>query len=170
MTRLRKSDPEALRQEYVYADPPISITELADRHGLARSGVADKARIGHWFKDREEFRNKVTTDVTAALAEKWAEFQVANYERLMKVAADYLDTYQKELAEGTIKVNTRDMLGIAAMMRTFLSDMTKQPLDSGTTVIGPDGEEFSGTDAEARSVIEEVKRLMAGGKPDDAAE
>jgi hypothetical protein len=158
-----------LRHEYIYADPPISITELADKHGLARSGVADKARIGEWYKARQEFRNKVSDRVTEALAEKWSEFQVANYERLMKVAANYLDTYQAELEAGTIKVNTRDMLGIAAMMRTFLSDMTKQPLDSGTTVIGPDGEEFSGTDAEARSVIEEVKRLMAGGKPDDGA-
>ena len=171
MTRLQKVDPKVLRHEYVYAEPTISITELADKYGLARSGVADKARIGGWYEAREEFRAKVSEGTRDALAEKWVAFQTANYERLMEMAATYLDKYQAALKKDEIKVSTRDMLGIAAMMRTFLADMSRAPADADPRLVNPDGEEFTGTEAEARSVIEQVKALMAGGTGDgtDAA-
>jgi hypothetical protein len=169
MTRNRKVATEVLEREYVYADPPISITELSDKYGLARSGVADKARIGGWYQKREEFRSRNTDGVKEAMAEKWAEFQIANYERLMKMSATYLDKFQKALDEGEIKVSTRDMLGIAAMMRTFLGDLTAAaPKDP--KVVGPDGEVTFGDEAEAREAMVRIKQLMAGGDDDGTSE
>ena len=169
MTRLRKGPgTDALEREYVYAEPTISISELADKHGLARSGVADKARIGKWYEKREEFRGKVTADVTAAMAEKWAEMQTAVYERLMKSGITYLDHYDLALEAGEIKPSARDMIAVASLMKNLLADMSHKPVID-PTLVGPGGEEFEGSEAEARSVIEEVKRLMAGGMPDDGA-
>lgn len=167
VTRLAKGPgTDVLEREYVYADPVISLTELADKYGLARSGVADKARIGRWYEKREAFRTRLADKTREAMAERWAEFQTANYERLMKMAATYLDKYQAELETGAIKVSTRDMLGIAAMMRTFLDDMAKQPVSSPVDVTPGDADDPE----TAAATIEYVKRLMAGGDPTDGTE
>lgn len=162
MTRQIKVDAAVLEREYVYAEPPISLTSLADKHGLARSGVADKARIGKWYEKREDFRRRISEKTRDAMAEKWAEMQSAVYERLMKSGVTYLDIYDKALADGEIKANARDMIAVASMMRTLLEDMARKPTASDPTLVGPEGEEFEGTEDEARNVIEDVKRLMAG--------
>jgi len=168
MTRLRKGPSAAeLEREYVYAEPPISITALADRHGLARSGVADKARIGKWYEKREAFRERLSERVTEALAEKWAETQVAVYERLMRVGIRHLDLYEEAVEKGEIKASTRDMLGVAGMMKSLLDDLAKRPVDvADPRLVNPDGDDFEGTEADADAVIAQVKRLMAGGVPD----
>ena len=166
MTRLIKGPgTDVLENEYVYAEPSISFDDLATKYGLSRSNIAAKARVGQWTKKREDFRRRLREETRAALAERWAEFQTANYERLMKMAAAYLDQYQAALEAGDIKVSTRDMLGIAAMMRTYLSDMTEQPVSDPKTV-NLDGEEIDPSDADA--VIAQVRRLMAGGGDDGA--
>lgn len=163
MTRLQKGPGTvALEREYIYADPPISLTELADKHGLARSNVAAKANSGKWYEKREEFRARLTEKTREALAEKWVEYETANRERLMAVASKYLDKYVEALDAGEIKVTTRDMLGIAAMQRTIMADIVGKPVVD-PKLIGPDGEEFDGSEEDARAVIEQVKALMAGG-------
>jgi hypothetical protein len=151
---------DALEREYVYADPAISLTDLAERHGLARSNVTDKARIGHWFEKREEFRRRLADETRDALAEKWAQMQVAVYERLAKTAGRYLDIYEQALESGDIKPSTKDMIGIAAMMRTITGDMAQRPV--ANVVVGTDGEVFEGTADDARMAIEKVKELLSG--------
>lgn len=153
---------DVLEREYVYGDPPISISDLAEKYGLARSNVADKANAGKWFQKREEFRRRLAEQTRDAMAEKWAEMQIAVYERLGKTAVAYLDIYEKALASGEIKPTTRDMLGIAAMMRTLTGDMVNKPV--GSAVVDPEtGDVFDGTAEDARIAIEKVKALMAGG-------
>ena len=164
MTRLRKGPAtETMEREYVYAEPPISITELADKHGLARSGVADKARIGKWYEKREEFRKRLSDKTREAMAEKWAEMQTTVYERLMFSGVKYLDQYDKALAEGEIKPSARDMIAIATMMKSLLEDMARKP-SADPALVGPGGDEMDPDDPEsARAVIEQVRALMAGG-------
>lgn len=152
---------DVLEREYVYADPPVSISDLALRHGLARSNVADKATKGKWYEKREEFRRRLAEETRDALAEKWAEMQVAVYERLAKTAGSYLDLYEKALAAGDIKPDTKGMLGIAAMMRTLTTDMAKMPVSN--QIVDPStGDVFEGSADDARDAIEKVKALMAG--------
>lgn len=151
---------DVLEREYVYADPVVSITELAERHGLARSNVADKARIGKWYEKREEFRRRLAEETRDALAEKWAEAQIALYERLAKTATKYLDLFDTALEAGDIKANTRDMIAIAAMMRTISTDMADRP--AAVAQQGGESDTFEGTAEEARAMIERIKRLQSG--------
>src|SRR5688572_4613488 len=139
MTRARKIDPAILEREYVYdaATPPISITGLAEKYGLARSGVADKARVGRWFERREEFRRQIGEKAVSALGDKWVGFETAVREKMTSVALTYLDQYQKALNDGEIKVNTRDMLGVAAMLRTVLGDAASSNTSDEEGLIDP---------------------------------
>src|ERR1700675_4349473 len=105
MTRARKVDPAVLEHEYVY-DPnpkPVSITDLAARYGLARSGVADKAISGKWLAERQEFRSAVGMKVTEAMADEWAVYATAQRSKMVEVAVATLDAYQKRLEAGEIK-------------------------------------------------------------------
>lgn len=152
---------DVLEREYVYSDPPLSISDLAERHGLARSNVAAKATAGNWFQKREEFRRRLAEETRDALAEKWAEMDIAVHERAAKLAVKYFDIYEKALDSGEIKPSTRDMLGVAAMMRTYTQDMVEKPVSN--VVVDPQtGEIFDGTAEDARAAIEKVKALIAG--------
>ncbi len=167
LTRLVKGpSTEALEREYVYADPVVSISDLAERHGLARSNVAAKANAGRWFEKREEFRRKLSDATRDALAEKWAEMRIALYERQAKMAMRYFDLFDAALEAGEVKVNAKDMLGIAAMMRAYTGDMMQAPV--ANVVVDPDtGDVFEGTADDARAVIERIKRLQSGeAEPD----
>jgi hypothetical protein len=163
VTRLVKGPgTEVLEREYVYSEPPISLTELADKYDLARSNVADKARIGKWYEKREEFRTRLAEKSREALAERWVEYETANREKLLNVASKFFDKYVEALASGEIKVNTRDLLGMVAMQRTLLADVSGKPVID-PKLVNPEGDEFTGSADEAREVIEQVKALMAGG-------
>jgi hypothetical protein len=158
---------DVMEREYVYADPPISYTDLAEKYGLARSNVAAKAEAGNWFKKREEFRRKVSEETRDAMAEKWAEMQIAIYERLGKLAVKYIDKYEKALdaEDSKIPISTKDMLGMASMVRTLTTDMAARPVSN--LVVDPStGEVFEGDEAEARAAIAKVKALMAGEATD----
>jgi len=124
MTRNRKVDPEVLEREYIYdsGTPPISYTELAAKYGLARNTVAEKGIRGRWFERREEFRKTLGIKVTEALGEEWVRFETAAREKLMALGMTYVEKYAKALEDGEIKVSTRDMLGVAAMLRTLMGD------------------------------------------------
>ena len=167
MTRqIKGPGTDVLEREYVYSDPPLSISDIAERHGLARSNVASKAGAGNWFEKREEFRRRLASETRDAMAEKWSEMQIAVYERGAKLALKYFDIYEKALDEGEIKPTTRDMLGVAAMMRTFTSDMVEKPVSS--VVVDPTtGEIFEGNEDEARAAVATVKALIAGKKEAD---
>lgn len=153
---------DALKREYVYADPEISYAKLAEKHGLSVSNVSGKATRGHWVEERERYRRKLAEETRNALGEKWAEMQVAIYERSAKLALKYFDLYESALDSGDIRPSTRDMLGVAAMMRTFTTDMAR-PV--GELVDPSTGDVFDGTAEEARVAIEKIRALMSG-EPD----
>ncbi len=140
MTRNRKVDPEVLEREYIYdsSTPPISLTGLAEKHGLARSGVAEKAMKGNWYQRREAFRETLGQKVADALGEEWVRFETASREKAMSVAMTYLDKYAKALAEDEIKVSTRDFLGVMAMLRTFLGDAAQAKSNGEEVLLDPD--------------------------------
>ena len=165
MTRLQRGPgTSVLEREYVYSEPPISLTDLADKYGLARSNVAGKANAGRWTEKRDEFRLRLAQKTREALSEKWVEAETAHREKILQTGAKYLDLYVKALDSGEIKVSTRDMLGVAAMMRTYLSDIKSEAVPDAV-VVNPDGEvDFDSPDA-ARQAIEYAKRLMSG-KPE----
>ena len=166
MTRqIKGPGTDAMEREYVYADPPVSITDLAEKYGLARSNVAAKAGDGNWFQKREEFRKKLALATRDAMSEKWAEMQIAVYERGAKLALKYFDLYEEALDAGEVKPDTKGMLGMASMMRTFTSDMVEKP--AANVVVDPStGDVFDGSAEDARAAIEKVKALMSGAVPD----
>ena len=166
MTRqIKGPGTDALEREYVYSDPPLSITDLAEMHGLARSNVAAKANAGNWFEKRQDFRRRLAEETRDAMSEKWAEMQIAVYERMGKLAVKYIDEYEKALDAGEIKVSTRDMLGVASMMRTLTGDMVDKP--AANVVVDPStGDVFDGSAEDARVAIERVKALISGEAAD----
>lgn len=172
MTRARKYDPELLEREYIYdsATPPISLTGLSERYGLARSGVAEKALKGRWFERRTEFRQQLGVKTVEALGEKWVGMETATREKMMTVGLEYLDKYAAALDDGTIKVSTRDMLGIAAMIRTLIGDSAKAT-PAEEALIDPDATDLQPDDyRRALATIEQIESGIAADERDDVAE
>jgi len=124
MTRNRKIDPEVLEREYVYdsGTPPISFSGLAEKYGLARNTVAEKGIKGRWYERRKEFREQLGMKTVEALGDQWVRYETAVREKAMVIAVEYLEKYAKALTDGEIKVGTRDMLGVVAMLRTLMTD------------------------------------------------
>ena len=160
MTRLRKGPgTDVLEREYVFSVEEPSLTDIAAKYGLARSNVAAKCRTGGWAKKRADHLATLAAKTRELMADEWVEFEKANREKLLRVGAAYLDKFATALEAGEVKVTTRDMLGVAAMMRTFLSDGAAKPADDPRVVSD------TGFDAaEARDVIAQFKQLMAGEK------
>jgi len=169
MTRNRVADWTALEREYIYApiSNPVSISDLAEKYDIARSGVARHAQDGKWYERRKEFESKVDQGVTDALAEKWAEIQAAHRERLLRAGSTYLDSWVKKLEAGEVEVNTKDALAVASMMRLEF-EAIRDDVTTPTVVSPTDGEL---SEADARTAIAEIKALMAGKTPEaeDAA-
>lgn len=170
MTRNRKVDPELLEREYIYdtANPPVSFTQLAERHGLARNTVAEKATKGRWFERRQEFRRQIGEKAVEALGEQWVRFETATREKLMSLGLEYMGKYAEKLTAGEIPITTRDMLGIAAMMRTLMGDTAAAKTngeevalyDPSTTDLDPD---------EARRILAAIESGSNGDGEAEAA-
>lgn len=173
MTRNRKVDPAVLEREYIF-DPsssPVSLTDLAQRHGMARSGIADKALKGRWYERRVEFRQQLGEKVVAALSDEWVGFETATREKLMQTGLKYLDKYIEALDNGDIKPSTRDMLGVAAMIRTFLGDSAANPKGE-EALLDPDTADISPEYYRKAIAAIEAAQLGSGDDPgpDDAGE
>jgi hypothetical protein len=167
VTRLRKVDPEVLEREYIFdsGTPPISFSGLAEKYGLARTTVAEKATKGRWFERREEFRKQLGMKTVEALGEQWVRYETAVREKAMATGVEYLEKYAKALTDGSITVSTRDMLGVVAMLRTLMADAsvakpTEEVLLNEDSPIHPD--EYR----RALAVIEQIESSGTG----DAAE
>ena len=156
MTRARQIDPAILEREYIYdsGTPSISLTELAEKHGLARSNVTAKAQVGRWYERRVEFRKQLGEKTIAALGDSWVAFETATREKMMQVGLSYLDKYVKALEAGEIKANTRDMLGIAAMIRALMQDTAARPREEGE-LLDPDAVPF--TEDRARDILRQLE-------------
>ena len=171
MTRARLIDPAILEREYIYdsGTPPISLTQLAEKYGMARSGIAAKAQRGRWYERRLEFRESLGEKVVEALGDEWVKYETAVRRKMMDMASTYLDKYIEKLDQDKIEVSTKDMLGIAAMMRTLLGDAAAKPEQEGG-LIDPDSKPL---DPEYyRKALNTVEALLASGDDgsDDAGE
>jgi hypothetical protein len=168
VTRNRKIDPEVLEREYIFdaATPPISFSGLAEKYGLARNTVAEKGVKGRWFERRKEFREQLGMKVTEALGDQWVRYETAVREKMMSGFVVYIEKWVAAVDAGEIKVSTRDMLGVAAALRTFMADaLAAKPseevlLDPDTSDIGPD---------EYRRALAAIEQIESGGADDAEA-
>jgi hypothetical protein len=164
VTRNRKIDPEVLEREYIFdaATPPISFSGLAEKYGLARNTVAEKGVKGRWFERRKEFREQLGMKVTEALGDQWVRYETAVREKMMSGFVAYIEKWVAALDSGEIKVSTRDMLGIAAALRTFMADaLAAKPTEE--VLLNEDAD----LDPEHyRRAIDVLDRLEAGTGPD----
>ncbi len=166
MTHNRKIDPEVLEREYIFdsGNPPISYRDLAKKHGLAYNTVALKATKGRWYKRRIEFREKLGMKTVEQLGEQWVRFETAVRERAMAIGIEYLEKYAKALSDDSITVSTRDMLGVAAMLRAYTSDANAAKTNGEEVLLDPDSIDLN--PEVARRVL---ARLDAGPRSDAAA-
>ena len=170
MTRNRKIDPAVLEREYIFdsGNPPISYTELADKHGLARSGVASKGVAGRWYEKRIEFREQLGEKVVAALGDNWVRYETATREKMMNVGLKYLDKYIEALDSDKVQINTRDMLGMAAMIRTLLGDVAASPNTAEEALLDDSAPLSPDYYRKALTVIEAQLASGTADEPDDA--
>ena len=172
MTRNRKADPAVLEREYIFdsGSPPVSLTDLAQRYGMARSGIAAQALKGKWYERRVEFRKQLGEKVVAELGEAWVAKATEQREAMLQLGLDYIQKYREALDEGTIAISTRDMLGVAAMVRTFMSDIAAGSGKEGE-LIDPENINLAPEDLRrALRVLEEQERsdiLLEDGLSDD---
>jgi len=166
---VRKVDPALLEREYVYdsGTPPLSITQLADMHGMARSHIADMARRGKWYEKRKEIRTTVGEKVLDAMTDRWAETQSLVRDRMLELNVKLLDQAEKAIAAGEIKITTvKDVQAVIATMRVLLGDQAvDQANKSGPTVI--DMETVPIDTDKLVEMMPLLKRLVAGKEPDD---
>lgn len=134
----RKVPTEVLRREYVFdsGTPPISISDLASRHGLARSGVAMKATEAEpsWYRQREEFRKQIGEKVIANLADNWAEVQTHRFEMMVAAMSKTLEKYMERLENGEIKPTTRDAVAVVGALRVLTGDQQAQEVREATLI------------------------------------
>lgn len=168
MTRNRLHDYEALKREYIFDPTPgrgISLTDLAEKHGMARSLLADRAVNERWYDQRTEFREQMGMKVVEALGENWVKFETATRQKMMDVGIKYLDKYAEALANNEIKVNTRDALGVASMLRTLVMDAASTPAPD-ESLIDPENSHLD--PEEYRRALRTIEQLESGQQQDDA--
>jgi hypothetical protein len=172
VTRSMKVDPEQLEREYIYdaGTPPISFTDLAKHHGVARNTVAERGIKGGWFAKRKAFRESLGMKVTEAMGEEWVALEAAVRERLMTSGLNYLAQWEKKLAEGELPITTKDALGVAAMLRGLTKDGINGAVNPEGEIrtIDPDSERHLPPD-EYRRALDAIRELEAGSNdPVDA--
>lgn len=174
MTRNPKEDPKLLEREYVFSPDNVSITGLADKYGLARSGVADKARIGEWYKKRLAYQRQIEHSVIEALGEKWAQQGVALREKILLVAEKTLDKYAEALDKGDIVPKPAEAALMAGVIRQSLADIEAAARPNALVIDGEAEEMDPERAAEVISLAREalkrggVSLLEAGEAADDA--
>lgn len=174
MAKSPRKDPAVLAREYIYSAevPPISITALADKHGYARSHMADMARKGigltqpnggslkSWYEARREVRTMVGEKVLDALTDDWAATEAEIRNRLLQTAMLMLDQIDQGLAEGTIKVGAKDFPPVAAVIRTMLGDVAAVRSQPDPRLLNP--EEHDIDPAKYAESLADIKQLLAG--------
>lgn len=158
MTRNSSIDYPALRNEYVYADPPISLTDLAEKHGHARSAIAEVSTRDHWYEDRQEFRLKLGQNTRLALAEEFAVSEAAHRRKIAKTAIAVLDKFATDLADDKIQINAKDAALWAGVLRQEHEDMRQVALPPVIEGHADDMDE-----ERARQTIADVEKLLASG-------
>lgn len=166
----RKFDPALLEREYVYdsATPPVSITQLADNHGMARSHLADMARRGKWYEKRKEVRLTVGEKVLDAMTDQWAETQTIIRNRMLELSIKLLDQAEKAVEAGDIKITRiADIATIVATARVLLGDQAvDESRKNGPTIIDMNAVDMD--PAKMAEMLPLLKQLMAGKEPDDS--
>jgi hypothetical protein len=167
MTRQQKIDIAELEREYIFdaSAHPVSFTQLAERHNVARNTVAERGTKGRWFERREEFRRQLGVKAVEALGEEWVRFETAIREKTTSVGLAYLERYEKALLAGEIPLNTRDALGVVAMLRTFAQDAAAATTNGEEVkLIDPDTHQLDPDTA--RRTLAALDAINARSEPD----
>lgn len=163
MTRNRKVDPDLLKHEYIYSDPPISYVKLAEKHGVVKNTVANRATRESWPKQREAVRQSLGLKVSEVLGDERVRFAVAARDLAMDLGVKVLEKFKGQLDDPEFKVSVRDMVSVAAMVRQLSADAlateeTKEVLIDPDSPLGPD---------ELRRQLDRLDQLQLGAGPDD---
>ena len=174
MTRTLKLDYDEIEREYIYdgSANPVSFTELAKRHNVARNTIAEKGIKGRWFERRKEFREQLGIKATEALGDEWVRFETAIRHKTTSVALKYLDAFEKALDEGKIEPNTRDMVQIANLLRTYAQDAASATMVGAgeeVRIIDPDSHQLD--EATARRTLAALDAVAGSpaGSPEERA-
>ena len=129
------------------------------RHGSGRSPARHSRLTGRWFQPRKAIRETCGLFGAEALADQWVRYETAVREKAMSAAVEYIDKYVEKLQAGEVSINTKDMLGMVAMLRTLMSDASAAKtteevlLDPDTAELHPD---------EYRRALATIDQLEAG--------
>lgn len=171
MTRQQKLDWDVIEREYIYdaAKSPVSYSQLALRHNVARNTVAERGTREQWYEKREEFRRQLGIKATEALSEEWQKFDVAVRKKVTALSLKYLDAYEKALDAGEIKPNTRDMVAVTAMLTALAQNAAASAINETgeVKIIDPDSHVLDpDTARQALAAIESMERRRLGdGEP-----
>lgn len=166
MTRTRKVDPEVLEREYIYdsSSPPISYTQLADRHGLARNTVAEKGIAGGWYSKRMAFRQSLGIKVADALGEEWVKFETATREKTMELGLKVLQRFENQLEDPEFQISTRDALGWAAALHALAKDAATSSAGKEVDLIDPENVHLDPD--QYRDALRQIELIESGGGND----
>jgi hypothetical protein len=171
MSRNPSVDWLTLKREYVYAKPNdnVTLTTLAVKHGIARSGLAARAAGAKdepsWYDEREEFRSRLNEKTLEALADKWAAYETEAREKLMQTANAVLDNFILQLVppDGEtvkLKISAKDAVEWSRVMR----DLFDEVRNAGTGARVVDGQAVDMTEDVAKEAYDSAMKLLEAGK------
>jgi hypothetical protein len=172
MTRNPSIDYVAAKREYVFGEPPPTLSELAEKIGCSRAALAAKAAGSDnemsWYEEREEFRRRLGDRTLSALADKWAAFETENREKRMQTANAALDNFIALLApvdeQGNplppkVKISSKDAIEWIGVMRQEFADVR----NAGRPAQVIDGQASEMDEDMAKAAMVEIKRLLNPG-------
>lgn len=175
MSRNPSVDWLTLKREYVYAKPNdnVTLSTLAVKHGIARSGLAARAAGAKdeqsWFDEREEFRSRLNEKTLEALADKWAAFETEAREKRMQTANAVLDNFIAQLAPvdeqgnplpSKVKIASKDAVEWIGVMRQEFAEVR----NAGANAKVVDGTAVEMDRDEAKEAYESAMKLLEAGK------
>lgn len=168
MTRNPSIDYVAAKREYIFSEPPPTLSELAEKYQCSRAALAAKAAGEEggisWFQEREEFRRRLGKKTLEALADKFAAFEIEAREKQMQTANAVLDNFIEALTEGKIKITSKDAIEWAKV-QLDLFDAARNAGRHGDVI---DGQAVEMTEYDAQKAYDEAMRLLDAGKTDAA--
>jgi hypothetical protein len=168
MTRNPSIDYVAAKREYIFGEPPPTLSDLAEKMGCSRAALAAKAAGGEgemsWYEEREEFRRRLGDKTLSALADKWAAFETEAREKMMQTANAVLDNFIAQLrpADGSgskIKIASKDAVEWSKVMRE-LFDAARNAAKPMNVI---EGEAVDMSPELAADAMREIERLLGSG-------
>lgn len=133
-------DYEALRAEFITSDLR-SLTEFGKSKGIPKSALARKAREKdasgmNWYEHQAAYRARVSDKAFDLVADAEAVVMAARQRKIMDVAEEVIDLFklqrpaiEEQIANGKMPIGVRDLVAVAEMMRSMMSNGGKHESD-----------------------------------------